>query len=308
MKLWRVMASGVLALVLSACSVIGPTKVSKTEPTEYTGAKTSSGMSLSEELRAAAPKVNPKVVFTIGGCVDKTGKYLDQDQLRYSRAVTQACADILQNYVRMAGFNVVERDPYNLGLIAQEYKMSHEFNAASARSVPPKNIGLVQKGGPDGGLVGANYLITGAVSMYSSSTSTGGGGVDVDAIGFSTKYSVADVGMVLRIVDISTGLIVSSLALNTRVEGRSFGFHITRFFGSVASTIATISDSGATSLLAPKSSMHVASAELGAAYQLPIDYAVNDVIVASLARQFEANQRLFYSKPVHFKYDIPAGN
>ena len=76
-------------------------------------------MSLSEELRAAAPKVNPRIVFAIGGCVDKTGKYLDADQLRYSRAVTQACTDILENYVKMAGFNVAERDPFNLELIAQ---------------------------------------------------------------------------------------------------------------------------------------------------------------------------------------------
>ena len=301
MRMLRAIALGALALVLAACSVTGPMKVSKTEPTEYTGARTSAGMSMSEELRAAASKVNPGIVFAIGGCVDKTGKYLDADQLRYSRAVTQACADILANYVKMAGFHVAERDPFNLGLIAQEYKMSHEFNAASSQGGAPKNIGLIQKGGPNGGIVGANYLITGAISTYATSSSTGGGGANVDAMGFSTKYSVADVGMVVRIVNISTGLVVSSLALNTRVEGRSYDFYITRFFGSVASAVASVS--GASS-----SNVHVASAELGMAYQLPIDYAVNDVIVASLARQFEANQNLFYTKPVQFKYDIPAGN
>lgn len=305
MRILRVVVPGALTLVLAACSVTGPMQVSSTAPVEYQGAPTSSGLSISEELRAAAPHVNQNIIFAVGGCVDKTGKYLDAEQLRYSRAVTQACTDLLTNYVKMAGFKVVERDPYNLSLIAQEYKMSHQFDAASANSTPPKNIGLIQKGGPDGGILGANYMITGAVSTYSSSSSTGGGGVDVDAIGFSTKYSVADVGMVLRIVDMSNGLVVSSLALNTRVEGKSYNFHITRFFGSVASTLATVS-SGA--LGSSNSNVHIASAEVGTAYQLPIDYAVNDVIVACLARQFEANQNLFYTKAVQFKYDIPAGN
>lgn len=304
-----IMTLSALVLFLTACSVNGPVRVSQMAPTEYEGAKTTAGTSLSEELRAAAPKVNHDIVFAIGGCVDKTGKYQDAEQLRYSRAVTQACSDILANYVKLAGFKVVERDPYNLGLIAQEYNMSHQFNAASSQSSPPKNIGLIQKGGPNGGILGANYMITGAVSMYSSSSLTGGGGAAVDAIGFSTKYSVADVGMVLRVVDVSTGLVVSSLALNTRVEGRSYGFHITRFFGSVASAIATVStNAGATSLLAPSSNVHVASAEFGMAYQLPIDYAVNDVIVASLARQFEANQHIFYTSPVQFQYDVPTGS
>lgn len=299
MTILRAMMLGMLMLVLTACSVTGPTQVSKTVPAEYEGAKTSAGISLSEELRTAASNANKQIVFTVGGCVDKTGKYLDGDQLRYSRAVTQACTDILANYVIMAGFKVAERDPYNLGIIAQEYKMSHQFNASGTSAAPARNIGLIQKGGPDGGIVGANYMITGAISTYSSSSTSGGGGVDVDAIGFSTKYSTADVGIVLRIVDISNGLVVSSLALNTRVEGRSFNFHITRFFGSVASALETISGGS--------SSVHVASAEIGAAYQLPIDYAVNDVVVASLARQLEANQQIFYTRPVQFNYDVPAG-
>ncbi len=82
----------------------------------------------------------------------------------------------------------------------------------------------------------------------------------------------------------------------------SYDFNIMRFFGSVASALGSLTGASATS------NVHVASAELSAAYQLPIDYAVNDVIVVSLARQFEANQRIFYTKPVKFKYDIPAGN
>jgi curli biogenesis system outer membrane secretion channel CsgG len=199
-------------------------------------------------------------------------------------------------------------------LIAQEYALSHTFEARVASSansaVPPvtnpKNIGLIQHGGPNGGLVGANYMVTGAIVQYNSNVNTGGGGVAVDAIGASVQRSIAHVGIELRFVDMSTGLVVSSSNLQTTITGKSVDFHLTRLIGEVATTVATSLTGGIASTALPTSNAHILSAELGGAMQAPIDYAVTDVIVASIARQLEANQSLFYTKSLRIDYNEPS--
>jgi curli biogenesis system outer membrane secretion channel CsgG len=303
-------AIAVLGFSLMGCAS-SDQSFSATAPGERQGPLAASGKSLSMQLREAAASANPNVVFAVGKCDDETGKFLDGDQLRYSRAVTQACTEIISNYVHMAGFKVAERTPFNMQLMAQEYSLSHTFApqaAAKGGAVPPavsppKNIGLIQHGGPQGGLIGATYMWTGAIVQYNSNVNTGGGGVAVDAIGASVQRSIAHVGIVLRLVDMSTGLVVSSLNLQTTITGKSVDFHLTRFIGDVATGVATSLTGGVASTVLPASNAHILSAELGGAMQAPIDYAVTDVIVASIARQLEANQNLFYTKRVQFDYN-----
>jgi len=294
-----------LTFGLLATGCASTSSVQKEAPSEYTGTKaTKSGLSLISQLKGQAQNAKPSVVLMVGACTDKTGKFLDAEQVRYSRAVTQACTDLLANYAKLGGFKVAERDPFNLQLIAQEYELSHKFMVQPPQSSDPaKNIGLIQQGGPNGGLMGANYMLTGAVSMYNSSVATSGGGADIDALGFSVKGSTARVGIILRIVDVSTGLVVSSLSLETAVEGKSQDFHITRLIGDVTSLVATAAGGVATATSSAHN--HVISGEIGGSTQIPIDYAVVDVFIASLMRQLEANQQLFYVKPVTFDYNVP---
>jgi curli biogenesis system outer membrane secretion channel CsgG len=307
-------AASMLGLTLTACAT-STTTVSKTAPSEYKGPMAPSGKPLIEQMQWAAKDVKPAVVFMVGKCEDETGKLLDAEQLRYSRAVTQGCPSLLANYLRTAGFQVVERDPYNMGLISQEYQLSHqianveEAGADGIKRTVSKNVGLIQRGGPNGGLTGANYLITGGITTYSTSLATGGGGVDKDGIGVSRRYSEAEVGVTLRIVDVATGLTVSSLYLKTSVKGSTTSFHLTRYIGNVTSTLATVTGgTSAATILRPTSDSHVVSAEFGGARQLPIDYAVIDAIVANIARQVEVGQDRFYkdatTKPIRFDYNV----
>jgi curli biogenesis system outer membrane secretion channel CsgG len=317
--LMSVVAVVMLGLFASACGTTDY-DISSTAPAPYQGQATATGGSLIQQLQKAGPKAKPTIVFAVGACDDKTGKFLDNDQLRYSRAVTQACRDIIANYLKMAGFQVAERDPYNLGLINHEYEMSHTFGpaqpcppAASGKqpAVPctagsPVNIGLIQRNGLNGGLTGANVLVTGAITAYDSSETTGGGGAAYDGMGISTQKSTAIVGITLRFVDMATGLVISSLDEQTKVTGTSVDLHLTRFLGDVATSLATIAGGGgAATIIAPQSNTHVLSAELGGAMQAPIDYAVTDAIVASITRQLEVNQSLFYTKAVKFDYNLP---
>ena len=295
------------SLSLVACGTT-QTEVSRTAPVPYVGPEAESGRSLIEQLQWAASGVVPDVVFMVGSCEDKTGQHKDAEALRYSTAVTQACTDIITNYLRTSGFQVAERNPFNMALISQEYQLSHQFAApqpGQQTQGPPVNIGLIQRGGPNGGLVGARYMVTGAITTYSSSVATGGGGVDLDGIGVSMRASEAIVGVTLRIVDVSTGLTVSSLYLQSTVTGTTSGFHLTRFIGNVVSTVATVTGGTTnTTVTRPQSDIHIASGEFGSSLQLPTDYAVTDAIVANLARQFEVNQHLFYRERVQFDYTV----
>jgi curli biogenesis system outer membrane secretion channel CsgG len=278
--------------------------VSKTAPAPYAGPASPSGKPLIEQLQWAIPDVNRDVVWTIGECEDATGQLKDAEQLRYSRAVTQACRVLLQSYAKMSGLRVVERNPVNLGIIAQEYQMSHSF-ATTKPGDAPVNVGLIGRGGPEGRLQGAKYLLTGAITSYSTSVETGGGGLDVDGIGGSVRRTKAEVTVVLSIVDMSTSEVVSSLSLTSSVVGTTKSFHVTRFLGGVASLVATVTGANAAStILRPTNDAHVVSAEFGGGQQLPIDYAVTDALVANLAHQLEMNWQLYYTKPVKFDYGV----
>lgn len=293
-------------LSLTACASTATT-VSRTTPTPYAGPQTTSGRTLIEQLQWAAQDVKPEIVFMVGKVEDQTGQHKDAEALRYSRAVTQGGPNILSNYVRAAGFQLAERDPYNMGLLTQEYALSHQFTTQQGQA--PTQVGLIQRGGPNGGLVGANYMVTGGIVSYSSSSNTGGGGADVDGVGASFRYSKAEVSVVLRIVEVSSGLTVSTLHVTSVVTGSSTNFHFTRFIGDVASTLATVSGGTSTAtILRPASNAHIASAEFGGAQQLPIDYAVTDAFVFGLARLLEVNQDRFYQKPVRLDYNVVGKN
>lgn len=299
-----VLAAGVL--MLGACAT-SSTRVARTAPTPYVGPVTTSGDTLINQMGHQAQNAKPTVVFLVGNCEDKSGQHKDAESLRYSTAVTQACPDFLANYLRSAGFQVAERNPFNMSLIAQEYQLSHQFAAQQpGTQAPPQNIGLIQRGGPNGGLTGANYMVTGSISTYSTSTRAGGAGIDLDGVGVSTRGSEANVGVTLRIVDMSSGLVVSSLYLESKVTGSTTNFHITRLIGNVVSTLATVTGGGAaaTTILRPTSNHHIASGEFGGSVQMPIDYAVIDALVANLARQLEVNHHLFYTAPVRFDYNV----
>lgn len=295
------------AFVLSGC--VTASTVSQSAPAPYQGPATASGPTLTEQLRAKKPDVKPDVVFAIGKCDDETGQLKDAEAQRYSRAVTQGCRTMLRNIVGGAGFGVAERDPYNMALIEKEYQMSNQFMVVKDENgnEVTKQVGLIQRGGPKGGIEGADYVVTGSITTYSSSVATTGGGIDRDGIGASMRQSESKVGITISIVDVSTSLQVSSLYVTTSVKGSTANFHLTRIIGDLASTLVSVAGGTTSSTVSrPLSDLGIVSAEFGGARQLPVDFAVYDSIMASFARQVEANPLLFYQKPVLFDYTVPA--
>lgn len=229
----------------------------------------------------ASKAANKDVIFAIGTLEDKTGKFLDGDLLRYSRAVTQAGRDLAAHFLKEGGFRVVERDPYNIQLIAQEYKMSHTY-IFDQKGAVKQQAGLIKRGGPSTGLTGANYLITGAITTYQTSRVTAGGGLEVDAIGVQVKYAQAVVGINLRIVDLNTSEVVASTLEIAKVEGKRIS----------ANAFKLVTNNG---------DVTVVSAEAGLAAQFPADFALSEAMIQGMARILTTKGTNFYKEKVDFK-------
>lgn len=206
----------------------------------------------------------------VGSFLDKTGQFKDSSGLRYSTAVTKGAMDVLAHvlYQALGPRALVERDPQNLQMIQREYELSYKFDKEGRR------IGLIQKGGPKGGMVGAEYLVTGAIVYYNVDRVSGGGGVNIDGIGGAVRFSYAKVSVELRLVDMSSSEVIWSTIQESDVKGYKVSADIFRF----------ITSSGSDFLV---------QAEAGIAAQLPADYAVHTSLEQAVTNMILENDKIF---------------
>jgi curli biogenesis system outer membrane secretion channel CsgG len=86
--------------------------------------------------------------------------------------------------------------------------------------------GLVRKetAAKVGELLGAQLLIAGAVTEFESKSSGGGGGVGYAGFALKLQIENAHVGVDVRLVDSSTGQILSSFNADAKAQSRGIGF------------------------------------------------------------------------------------
>lgn len=215
------------ALVLSACS-------STAAVTRGGGA----GIATAQVV-----KTLPRI--TVGGIIDKTGPAADQslthqlvlingrrqsmqDEMTVS-AVTRGLRDMLTTELFGSGkFTVLERDALKDVLVEQEFSQSAGADAKTRI--------------PLGQLEGAQLLVVGAITAFDAGLDGGSLPIpvplsrngDFGILQLSGKRGY--VAMDLRVIDVKTGRVLSSAA----VEGRNWrvGFDLTGFFrvghGSIA--------------------------------------------------------------------------
>jgi curli biogenesis system outer membrane secretion channel CsgG len=260
-------AAGLLACLLFFGSAVGGCAIFKDEPS---APEPIDFRIIEDRLAPLRGQVRQDIRVAVGSFDDKTGQYKDATIIRYSSAVTKAGRDVLSHMVyRALGPRVlVERDPLNLAIIQKEYEMTYKYDGEGRR------IGLIQKGGPKGGLSGAEYLITGAVIYYSVDRYSGGGGVNIQGIGVNVRYGSALVAVELRLVDMGSSEVLWSTVQQSGVEGWQVGADIFRF----------ISSSGRDYLV---------QAEAGMAAQLPADYALQTSLEESVVRMVLENEKIF---------------
>ena len=211
--------------------------------------------------------------ITIGRFQDRTGQRKDSDQVRYSSAVTQGVTEIMYHllYEAFGPRALVERERENVDMIQKEYTLSHQVDNKGRRN------GLIQRGGPDGGLYGAGLMVTGAVVYYHVDRSSGGGGINVEGVGANVQFSHARVGIQLRLVDINSSEIIWSTMVESGVTGYVVGFDLFRFITTAGSEF-------------------LVNAEAGLAEQLPADYAMQLCLEDGVVAMVKENVDLFYEQ------------
>jgi curli production assembly/transport component CsgG len=221
-----------------------------------------------KELDKFRSKINKDLRITVGNFSDKTGQFKDSLRSQYSKAVTQGGIDLLYHmlYTALGPRILVEREEANWRRMAEEYRYS--LGKKGMRT------GLITKGGPDGGVIGAQYMVTGAVVYYHVDLYTGGGGFNISGYGAHFKVSTASVAVELRLVNMSTSEVVWSTLIESWVTGTQVGADLYTF----------VTASGNEELIA---------AEAGFAYQLPADYALQINLSNAVVDMIKENKKIF---------------
>ncbi|MDR3418307.1 MAG: CsgG/HfaB family protein [Nevskia sp.] len=210
----RALAAFGLALLLAACA--GGATVTR-----------GGGQTIAQ---AQAESANgPKYRVAVGGILDKTDPSSEQsiakqiallnagkpkDQQLTPNALTQGIRDMLVTELFNSGqFIVLERDALNEAMLEQEFSAS--ARAGDATRIPP------------GQLEGAELLVVGAVTAFDAGAGSSGFAIPIPvplgtdyrngAALFNLSFKRGYVAMDLRIIDVASGRIVAS----TAVEGKN---------------------------------------------------------------------------------------
>ncbi|HEU0231525.1 MAG TPA: CsgG/HfaB family protein [Burkholderiaceae bacterium] len=186
----------VATLALSACAIPHPPSNVSAEA-KLTPA-TPSALDL---MRLPPPK--KKIVAAVYGFRDETGQYKPSPDSAFSTAVTQGAASMLMKALRDSGWYIpVERE--GLQSLLTERRVLRAVDERDAKSGQP--AAAIPN------LLPASIIFDGGIIAYDSNVRTGGLGAEFLGIGMSTQYSVDQVTVNLRAVDVDTGEILNSVS------------------------------------------------------------------------------------------------
>lgn len=145
------------------------------------------------------PAPRQKVVVAVYGFRDETGQYKPQPDSSFSTAVTQGAASLLIKSLRDSGwYTPVEREGLQSLLTERRVLRALEDNGNQGSHIP--------------GLLPASIILEGGIVAYDTNIRTGGLGAQFLGIGLSTKYSVDQVTINLRAIDVLTGAVLNSIS------------------------------------------------------------------------------------------------
>jgi len=190
----RLCVVALTSLALSACALQKPMNVSDRAQLAPATPSTIDLMKL--------PPPQKKIVAAVYGFRDETGQYKPSPDSAFSTAVTQGAASMLMKALKDSGWYIpVEREGLQSLLTERRVLRAvdeHPQNGAQPGQVP--------------NLLPAGIILEGGIIGYDSNTRTGGLGAQFLGIGLSTQYSVDQVTVNLRAVDVSTGAILNSVS------------------------------------------------------------------------------------------------
>lgn len=190
----RLAIGALVSLTLSACALQKPMNVSNEAQLTPATPSTIDLMKL--------PPPQRKIVAAVYGFRDETGQYKPSPSSAFSTAVTQGAASMLMKALKDSGWYIpVEREGLQSLLTERRVLRAvddHPQDGGTAATVP--------------NLLPASIILEGGVVAYDSNTRTGGLGAKFLGIGMTTQYSVDQVTINLRAVDVMTGAILNSVS------------------------------------------------------------------------------------------------
>ncbi len=219
-----------------------------------------------EMLAAVPPIEGKKITVAVYGFTDKTGQRKPSDTTsNLSSAVTQGAEvwviKALQDVGNEGWFEVVER-------IGLDHLIKERQLIRNTRDVYEKEL----KNGPTPlkPMLFAGLVLEGGIVGYDANTASGGVGARYLGIGTQTEYRVDTVTVVMRLVSVSTGRVLMSIATQKTIASHRSGADIFKFF-----------DMGT----------RLVESETGFSVNEPVNYAVRAAIEAGVVELVYEGER-----------------
>jgi len=224
-----------------------------------------------ERMSAVPPIDGKKITIAVYSFGDKTGQRKPADNIaNLSSAVTQGAEVWVIKALQEVGggtwFDVVER-------VGMDNLIKERQLIRNTREVYEKNL----DNGPTPlkPMVFAGLILEGGVVGYDSNVAMGGVGARYLGIGTQTEYRVDTVTVVMRLVSVSTGRVLMSIATEKTIASHRSGADIFKFF-----------DMGT----------RLVESEAGFSVNEPVNYAVRAAIEAGIVELvYEGERKEFWS-------------
>ena len=241
------------ATILSSCAAIDSLK--KLE--EADRSPTVQPSPIAERLNAVPALDGPKITIAVYNFLDKTGQRKPADNIaNLSSAVTQGgevwVIKALQDVGKGTWFEVVER--VGMDNLIKERQLIRNTREVYEKELPNGPTPLKP-------MVFAGLILEGGIVGYDSNTAVGGAGARYLGVGAQTEYRVDTVTVVMRIVSVSTGKVLLSVATEKTIASYRSGTDIFKFF-----------DLGT----------KLVESEIGFSTNEPVNYAVRAAIEAGI--------------------------
>ena len=213
------------------------------------------------------PKVDGrKITIAVYGFQDKTGQRKPADSIaNLSSAVTQGSEVWVIKALQDVGggnwFEVVER--VGMDNLIKERQLIRQTREVYEKELPTGPTPLKP-------MLFAGLLLEGGIVGYDSNTAVGGAGARYLGLGIQTEYRIDTVTVVMRLVSVSTGKVLMSIATEKTIASYRSGADIFKFF-----------DMGT----------KLVESETGFSVNEPVNYAVRAAIEAGVVELIYEGER-----------------
>jgi len=209
-------------LALSGCSSIGKVQDQMVPVGEPPSRQISP---IPEQMAGVPPIEGKKITIAVYGFADKTGQRKPADNIaNLSSAVTQGAEvwviKALQDVGNSSWFEVVER-------VGMDNLIKERQLIRNTRDVYEKDL----ENGPTPlkPMLFAGLILEGGIVGYDSNNVVGGVGARYLGIGATTEYRVDTVTVVMRLVSVSTGRVLMSIATQKTIASTRTGTDVFKF-------------------------------------------------------------------------------